>query len=47
MYSKVKIHRGKMSKCKVCMARIAKADPEYAARVMKTAAVEDKLRKRQ
>ena len=47
MYHKAKIHKGKMSKCKVCMARIAKLDPEYAARVMKTAAVEDKLRKRQ
>ena len=26
--------------------RIAALDPEYAARVMKTAAVEDKMRKR-
>jgi hypothetical protein len=34
-------------KCKVCMERIAKLDPEFAARVTKTAAVEDKLRKRQ
>ena len=47
MYNKQKVHKGKQSKCKVCMARIAKLDPEYAARVMKTAAVEDKLRKRQ
>ena len=47
MYHKQRIHKGKMSKCQVCMARIAKLDPEYAARVMKTAAVEDKLRKRQ
>ena len=45
--NKQKLHKGKMSKCAVCMARIAKADPEYAARVMKVAAVEDKLRKRQ
>ena len=46
MYNKQKIHKGKQSKCKVCMARIAKLDPEYAARVMKTAAAEDKLRNR-
>jgi hypothetical protein len=47
MYNKQRIHKGKQSKCKVCMARISKMDPEYAARVMKVAAVEDKLRKRQ
>ena len=47
MYHKAKIHKGKQSKCKVCMARIATLDPEYAAKVTKTAAVEDKLRKRQ
>jgi hypothetical protein len=29
------------------MERIAKLDPEYAARVSKTAVAEDKLRKRQ
>ena len=47
MYSKQKVHKGKQSKCKVCMARIAKMDPDFAARVMKTTAAEDKLRKRQ
>ncbi len=47
MYHKAKLHKDKQSKCQVCMARIAKLDPEYAARVMKVAAVEDKLRKRQ
>ena len=46
MYKKAKVHKGKMSKCKVCMARIAKMDPEFAARVMKTSAAEDKMRKR-
>lgn len=46
MYHKQRIHKGKQSKCKVCMARIAKIDPEFAARVTKTAAAEDKLRKR-
>jgi hypothetical protein len=46
MYIKAKVHKGKMSKCKVCMARITKMDPEYAARAMKTSAAEDKMRKR-
>ena len=46
MYIKAKVHKGKMSKCKVCMARITKLDPEFAAKIMKTAAVEDKMRKR-
>jgi hypothetical protein len=46
MYNKAKIHKGKQSKCKVCMARISKQDPEFAAKIMKTAAVEDKMRKR-
>jgi hypothetical protein len=46
MYHKQKVHKGKQVKCSVCMARIAKLDPEYAARVTKTAAVEDKLRSR-
>jgi hypothetical protein len=46
MYSKQKIHKGKMSKCKVCMKRIAALDPEYAAKITKNAAAEDKMRKR-
>ena len=46
MYHRQKVHKGKMSKCRVCMARISKMDPEFAARVMKTSAAEDKMRKR-
>lgn len=46
MYHKAKIHKGKMSKCKVCMKKIAEQDPEFAAKIMKTTAVEDKLRSR-
>ena len=46
MYIKEKVHKGKQSKCKICMKRIAALDPEYAARISKTAAAEDKLRKR-
>ncbi len=46
MYHKQRIHKGKMSKCKVCMTRIEKLDPEYAAKIRKVAAVEDKLRSR-
>ena len=46
MYSKAKVHKGKMSKCKVCMARIAKMAPEFAAKIMKPSAAEDKMRKR-
>ena len=46
MYHKQRIHKGKMSKCKVCMARIEKLDPEYAAKIRKTTAAEDKIRRR-
>jgi hypothetical protein len=46
MYHKQRIHKDKMSKCRVCMARITKMDPDFAARVSKLAAMEDKLRKR-
>ena len=46
MYNKQKVHKGKQSKCKVCMARIAKMDPDFAAKISKLAAMEDKLRKR-
>lgn len=46
VYNKQRIHKGKLSKCKVCMARIIKLDPEYAALISKTAAAEDKFRKR-
>lgn len=46
MYNKQRIHKGKLAKCKVCMARITKMDPEYAAKIIKTSAVEDKFRKR-
>jgi hypothetical protein len=46
MYNKQRIHKGKLSKCKVCMACITKLDPEFAAKIMKTSAAEDKMRKR-
>ncbi len=46
MYSKQKVHKGKLAKCKVCMKRITALDPEYAAKISKTAAAEDKMRKR-
>ena len=46
MYNKQRIHKGKLAKCTVCMARITKMDPEYAAKISKTAAAEDKFRKR-
>lgn len=42
MYKKAKVHKGKQAKCRVCMAQIAALDPEYAARVSKTAQMEDK-----
>jgi hypothetical protein len=46
MFHKQKVHKGKMAKCKVCMKRIAALDPEFAAKMTKSAAAEDKLRKR-
>ena len=46
VYNKQRIHKGKLAKCKVCMARITKMDPEYASKIIKTSAVEDKFRKR-
>jgi hypothetical protein len=46
MYHKQRVHKGKMSKCKVCMKRIAALDPDFAAKISKTAAAEDKMRKR-
>jgi hypothetical protein len=46
MYNKQRVHKGKQSKCKVCMKRIAALDPEYAAKITKSAAAEDKMRKR-
>jgi hypothetical protein len=45
-YQRQTIHKGKMSKCKVCMKRITALDPEYAAKITKSAAAEDKMRKR-
>jgi hypothetical protein len=42
MYKKAKVHKGKQAKCKVCMAKIAAVDPEFAARVSKLAQLEDK-----
>jgi hypothetical protein len=46
MYHKQRIHKGKQAKCSVCMARITKLDPEFAAKITKTAAAEDKMRSR-
>jgi len=46
MYNKQRVHKGKQSNCKVCMKRIAALDPEYAAKITKSAAAEDKMRKR-
>lgn len=43
---KAKIHKGKLSKCKVCMDELRKIDPEYAALTTKNAGSEDKRKKR-
>jgi hypothetical protein len=45
MYNKAKVHKGKLAKCKVCMKRITALDPEYAAKIGKTAAAEDKRKR--
>ena len=46
MLHKQKVHKGPMAKCKVCMAEVAKQDPEYAARVSKLASLEDKRKRK-
>jgi hypothetical protein len=46
MYHKTKIHRGPLSKCKTCMAEVAKQDPVYAATFSKIAAAAEKLKKK-
>jgi hypothetical protein len=45
MYKKTKTHRGKLAKCKQCLAKIAAQDPVFAAAFAKSAQAAEKLRR--
>jgi hypothetical protein len=46
MYTKTKIHRGKLAECKLCMQKMAAQDPAFAAAFAKAAAAEKPRRGR-
>jgi hypothetical protein len=45
IYQKLKVHRGPMSKCSQCMAKVAAQDPAFAAAFTKTAQAAEKTRR--